>query len=286
MRGPDRRDGSSRSRSSASCVARKNPSAIPVARYSGSCRSPDRTAPPEHGHAPRHPPDAGPPPRRSDPARAPARPSSRTRPAPRRSAHRSVHPPVPRRSPPTCTCARTPASRPLRPPGADRPSEPPPVPAPWPSAPRLAGEVVGCRRRRPGAASEKLDHHRGFSVAVRAPSSRSIATRCARTSTALPHPPCRCSPSERSDSGSPRSAPPRGSAPVPPLAPSPSRSRPRHRLAQQFRRRHARRLGLGRHAANSSAETRARTVAVRFLAGRLMLGVKGGQPPASPNVAH
>ena len=48
----------------------------------------------------------------------------------------------------------------------------------------LAGEVVRRRRRRPGSASEKLDHHRSLSPCTpKVPSSRSMATRCATTST-------------------------------------------------------------------------------------------------------
>ena len=47
----------------------------------------------------------------------------------------------------------------------------------------LAGEVVRRRRRRPGSASEKLDHHRGSPSTVKVSSARSIATRCATTST-------------------------------------------------------------------------------------------------------
>ena len=47
----------------------------------------------------------------------------------------------------------------------------------------LAGEVVRRRRRRPGSASEKLDHHRGSPSTVNVSSARSMATRCATTST-------------------------------------------------------------------------------------------------------
>ena len=49
----------------------------------------------------------------------------------------------------------------------------------------LAGEVVRRRRRRTGAASEKFDHHRSLSPCTpKVPSARSMATRCAITSTA------------------------------------------------------------------------------------------------------
>ena len=48
----------------------------------------------------------------------------------------------------------------------------------------LAGEVVRCRRCRPGSASEKLDHHRGSPSTVKVSSARSMATRCAATSSA------------------------------------------------------------------------------------------------------
>ena len=48
----------------------------------------------------------------------------------------------------------------------------------------LAGEVVRCRRCRPGSASEKLDHHRGSPLTVKVSSARSMATRCAATSSA------------------------------------------------------------------------------------------------------
>ena len=48
----------------------------------------------------------------------------------------------------------------------------------------LAGEVVRCRRCRPGSASEKLDHHRGSPSTVNVSSARSMATRCAATSSA------------------------------------------------------------------------------------------------------
>ena len=48
----------------------------------------------------------------------------------------------------------------------------------------LAGEIVCRRCRRPGSASEKLDHHRSLSPCTpKVPSSRSMATRCATTST-------------------------------------------------------------------------------------------------------
>ena len=46
----------------------------------------------------------------------------------------------------------------------------------------LAGEVVRCRRCRPGSASEKLDHHRGSPSTVKVSSARSMATRCVTTS--------------------------------------------------------------------------------------------------------
>ena len=48
----------------------------------------------------------------------------------------------------------------------------------------LAGEVVRRRRCRPGSASEKLDHHRGSPLTVNVSSARSMATRCAATSSA------------------------------------------------------------------------------------------------------
>ena len=48
----------------------------------------------------------------------------------------------------------------------------------------LAGEVVRRRRCRPGSASEKLDHHRGSPSTVKVSSARSMATRCAVTSSA------------------------------------------------------------------------------------------------------
>ena len=48
----------------------------------------------------------------------------------------------------------------------------------------LAGEVVRRRRCRPGSASEKLDHHRGSPRTVNVSSARSMATRCATTSSA------------------------------------------------------------------------------------------------------
>ena len=48
----------------------------------------------------------------------------------------------------------------------------------------LAGEVVRRRRCRPGSASEKLDHHRGSPSTVKVSSARSMATRCAATSSA------------------------------------------------------------------------------------------------------
>ena len=52
----------------------------------------------------------------------------------------------------------------------------------------LAGEIVRRLRRRSGAVSEKLDHHRGSSRTAKVPSARSIATRCAITSTASAFP--------------------------------------------------------------------------------------------------
>ena len=48
----------------------------------------------------------------------------------------------------------------------------------------LAGEVVRRCRCRPGSASEKLDHHRGSPSTVKVSSARSMATRCATTSSA------------------------------------------------------------------------------------------------------
>ena len=48
----------------------------------------------------------------------------------------------------------------------------------------LAGEVVRCCRRRPGSASEKLDHHRGSPSTAKVSSARSMATRCVTTSSA------------------------------------------------------------------------------------------------------
>ena len=52
----------------------------------------------------------------------------------------------------------------------------------------LASEIVRRLRRRPGAVSEKLDHHRGSSWTAKVSSARSIATRCAITSTASAFP--------------------------------------------------------------------------------------------------
>ena len=48
----------------------------------------------------------------------------------------------------------------------------------------LAGEVVRRCRCRPGSASKKLDHHRGSPSTVNVSSARSMATRCAVTSSA------------------------------------------------------------------------------------------------------
>ena len=48
----------------------------------------------------------------------------------------------------------------------------------------LASEVVCRRRCRPGSASEKLDHHRDSPRTVKVSSARSMATRCATTSSA------------------------------------------------------------------------------------------------------
>ena len=49
----------------------------------------------------------------------------------------------------------------------------------------LTGKVIRCRTRRPGAASKKLDHHGSRSPSTaRVSSTRSMATRCAVTSTA------------------------------------------------------------------------------------------------------
>ena len=48
----------------------------------------------------------------------------------------------------------------------------------------LASEVVCRRRSRPGSASEKLDHHRDSPRTVKVSSARSMATRCATTSSA------------------------------------------------------------------------------------------------------
>ena len=52
----------------------------------------------------------------------------------------------------------------------------------------LAGEIVRRLRRRSGAVSEKLDHHRGSSRTAKVSNARSIATRCAITSTASAFP--------------------------------------------------------------------------------------------------
>ena len=52
----------------------------------------------------------------------------------------------------------------------------------------LTGDVILRRTRRPGAVSEKLDHHRGSSWTAKVSSARSIATRCAITSTASAFP--------------------------------------------------------------------------------------------------
>ena len=48
----------------------------------------------------------------------------------------------------------------------------------------FAGEVVRRCRCRPGSTSEKLDHHRGSPPTAKVSSARSMATRCATTSTA------------------------------------------------------------------------------------------------------
>ena len=54
----------------------------------------------------------------------------------------------------------------------------------WPGG-SLTGEVIHRGRRRPGPASEKLDHHGSRSPStVRASSARSMAARCATTSSA------------------------------------------------------------------------------------------------------
>ena len=158
--GPDRPAGSSCFRGSANLVTRHRSSPNRVARYSGSCRSPGRTAPPAHARE-RRPSHRGArqPTRRSGPAPVRPKPSSQTPPTPCRFASRLAGLPAPRRTTRRCTCARTPASRPRLQPDAGPLSEPAPPRAPSPWHPDQPSGSRPPPAPTPSRDPEKLNHH-------------------------------------------------------------------------------------------------------------------------------
>ena len=150
----------------------------------------------------------------------------------------------------------------------------------------LAGEVVRRRPRRPSSASEKLDHHRGSPSTVKVSIARSMATRCAITSTAsafslwvfaqraiwFRFEPIRANSRVRSRSTLAATA---VQVRVRPIARRNSSDSGTPAAAV-----------LLRHSASSASLTRAEAIRVRFPLARLgmvfLSGVEGGMPPRQP----